>query len=90
MYINTDHINRLIRDCQEAQRDYGNATASLENTKKHLADFVILNRDNIEGIDLDSFHEQCEEAQWTIDGATERFNEAKNRLIGAINQISLD
>jgi hypothetical protein len=91
MSIANNHtFERLIRAMDEAQRDYYNGNATLDRTKKQLAEFVLANIDNIDAIDLSAFHESCDNARSKIQFATDMFNEAKAKMIAHIENQTLN
>ncbi len=77
-------FDQLVRSMDEATRDFYNGTAALERTKLQLAEFVLLNKDIIDQVDLSAYHEQCDDARLTIEIAERQFNEAKDNLVALI------
>ena len=83
-----EEVNRVL---EQAQRDYSKAKNDIESTKKELAEFVLLNSELISKgeIDLSSYEERINEAEWEMSYAVSSFEEHKNRLTLLVSRIIL-
>lgn len=83
------NIENELYEMERARVEFYRAKEKLNSAKIQLAEFVLLNKDSIDKIDLSAYYEAIENANLTIEYEEKYFLEMKAKLVNRINAISI-
>ena len=83
------NIENELSEMERARVEFYRAKEKLNSAKIQLAEFVLLNKDSIDKIDLSAYYEAIENANLTIEYEEKYFLEMKAKLVNRINAISI-